>query len=149
MSAKDTISNQDILVFTANPSPRSQATSEGFREQGRSWIGGLQIWEVAVNPVPPESWSLLGLTSIIAYVYSVVALILGRAIKLDGAQFTYIARYTTPVKNFFLYPDVVVGFGKDSNNETLVGKLQSLGFRKESAGRRIYYRGPTTQLYMF
>jgi hypothetical protein len=104
-----------------------------------------KLWEVAVNPVPPESWSLLGLTSIIAYVYSVVALILGRAIKLDGAQFTYIARYTTPVKNFFLYPDVVVGFGKDSNNETLVGKLQSLGFRKESAGRRIYYRDPTTQ----
>jgi hypothetical protein len=39
----------------------------------------------------------------------------------------------------------VVGFGKNGNNVTVVGKLQSLGFRKESAGRRIYYRGPTTQ----
>jgi len=139
------IPNNNILIFTANPFPRSQATSEGFREQGAPGLIASKLGEVAIVPVVPPTANLYLRLSIIGYISALLSLILKRAINLGTSTYAYIAGFTSATKNIFIFPELVVGFGKSGNNETLVGKLQSLGFRREATGRQQYYRGQASQ----
>jgi len=62
-------------------------------------------------------------------------------IPLSGDLKYNITRAPSDLKDFFTPPDVVVSFGGGNLSEQVDVKMTQMGFRKDSQGRRAFYRG--------
>jgi len=133
------------LIYTANRSPRGQATSESFPQHGISGRIASPLSEVAIYPTKLSTSFFLTVTYIAGIIAALFALIAKSSVSIKGGLgYSSIISYISPIKPIIPYPDLIVSFGKDNMKEAVEAKMQSLGFRKEIKGRRIFYRGPTT-----
>jgi len=129
------------LVFSSATAPRSQATSDTFRQYGITGEVASPIREVAIAPVSrPRGFMWTFLSQALAFAIQ-TAFFKIEDHKFSGLIFKSILGKNSPIPDIFSTPDIVVSFGKDDNKEDIQSMMAAYGFRKESSGARHYYRG--------
>jgi len=132
------------LVFTTIPSPRSQATSDTFRQYGITGEVATPISGCAIVPASrPTGFFLTLLPQIICQAVQAGLLALS-SLPFNGMVFRSVLMAPSPLKEILTIPEICVSFGRDNMKESIQSLMVGLSFRKESSGQRHYYRGHPT-----
>lgn len=129
------------LFFTSLPSPRSQATSDIFRQYGITGEIAAPIRECRVSPVSVPT-TFLGRILPPVIINAIKVAHFKSELTLAGPSFKNVLNEPVRLHEIFLYPDVTTSFGKSDMAEDIQAIMTSLNFRKESAQGRHYYKGP-------
>jgi len=132
------------VTYTAIQAPRSQATSEHFVQYGIHGEVAAPISMVAVSAAS-RAGSLQGALFHLVLAATVQAYLLNTSSTLTlGPVFASTLRADDKVKSIFPFPETVTSFGQHNLKESIAAKMTGIGFRKDSVGKRTYYRGPGT-----
>jgi len=133
------------MIFFATPLARGQSTSRLFENYGAMSMGPGPVSAARVY-APPNSNDL---RMVQRYNSAAIPMIIGSSMKSTVTSnhlgcFYGVHSIHFEESNFlFNIPNVVVSLSDPS--ETKVAKLESLSFRKKSAGRYQFFQGPSSQ----
>jgi len=129
------------LVYTSIQLIRQQASSDLFKTFGNPGQAPTIVSNCGVYPLS-YTQDPTDIASIVNNFGRCLAAPLRKSpIPLSGDLKYNITRAPSDLKDFFTPPDVVVSFGGGNLSEQVDVKMTQMGFRKDSQGRRAFYRG--------
>jgi len=132
------------LVFTTTSSPRSQTTSDLFRQYKLLSQTSAPVRDAALHPVssPTSFASIFAPQVLVLKMQSLLTSAEYDASK--GVNFQGVIGAKPIVNSLFRPPPVIVSFGKDNLKDSVQAQMLAIGFRKESQARRQFYKGEAT-----